>query len=265
MKAARIAECLRELLDPAYILLFGALAGGTPHSDTFTYDLFVIVDGKTPYNWYDAKRYLKIKMPNVGHGAPYVNIYVYTQHDVEANFTPFIYLTRREGVVLYRNSGQKFKRPRNSFDFGHAAAVAKKYSAVFLSLGDQLLDYAEKTLDWEKVRLSAFAMAQATVYYYRTLFYVYHGFEADSFDVEILQHRLRTLSGELMLLFESDSYNPIYTLPCLKRFLVKARYDPDFFIYPHELQQHFDRVKHFGAVANRLCQQRIALYEQRAE
>lgn len=131
-----VAECLCELFDPAYILLFWTLAGGTSHSDTFTYDPLVIMDGKTPYNWYDAKRYLKMKMPNVGHGVPYVNIYVLSTHDVEANFTPFIYLTQREGIVLYRSSRQKFKRPRSTFDFGEATAVAKKYSGVFLPLVD---------------------------------------------------------------------------------------------------------------------------------
>lgn len=31
-----------------------------------------------------------MKLPNIGHSAPYLNIYVLTKHDVEANFTPFI-------------------------------------------------------------------------------------------------------------------------------------------------------------------------------
>lgn len=108
-------------------------------------------------------------------------------------------------------------------------------------------------------------MAQATVYYYRTLFYVYYGFEADTFDVEILQHQLRTLSGELCLIFESDSINSIYTLPCLKSFLERAKYDPKFFIYPAELIMHLDRVKQFGGVVNKLCRRRINLYNEQIE
>ena len=42
LKTARIAETLRELLDPEYILLFGKLADGTPHSDILAYDLLVV-------------------------------------------------------------------------------------------------------------------------------------------------------------------------------------------------------------------------------
>ena len=48
-----------------------------------------------------------------------------------------------------------------------------------MPLADKLAGYAECNLDKDHVRESAFAMAQAAVYYYRTLFYVYHGFEAD--------------------------------------------------------------------------------------
>ncbi len=79
LKAARIAETLRELLDPEYILLFGKLANGTPHSDILAYDLLVITDGPAHYSWYDAKRYLKMKLPYIGHGAPYINLYIYTR------------------------------------------------------------------------------------------------------------------------------------------------------------------------------------------
>lgn len=264
-KTARIAECLRELLDPAFIVLFGLQAGGTPHSETVCYDLLVIVESKSHYNWYDAKRYLKMKLPNIGHGTPYLNIYVLTKHEVEANYTPFIYLSRREGILLYRNHGQKFKRPRKNFDFGHAAAVAEKYARTFLPLADQLLLHAGKMTDPMRIRQSAFAMAQAAVYYFRTLFYVYHGFEADTCDIAILQHRLRTLSGEMPLLFESDEYNSIHTIPCLKSFLVNARYNPEFFIYPQELEQHLERVKRLSEVVNKLCRRRINLYMERIE
>lgn len=265
VKAARIAEYLRELLDPAFIILFGSQVGGTPHSETMCYDLLVIVESPSLYNWYDAKRYVRMKMPNIGHHTPYVNIYILTKHDVEVNYTPFIYLSRSEGTLLYRSHGQKFKRPRKTFDFGLAAAVAEKYAGTFLPLADQLLLQAEIMTDSMHIRQSAFAMAQATVHYFRTLFYVYHGFEADTSDIEILQHRMRTLSGELPLLFESDGCNSLHTLYCLKSFLVKARYASDFFIHAQELEQHLDRVKRLAEVVKKLCQRRIKLYLERIE
>lgn len=246
-------------------MLFGKLASGTPHSETFTYDLLVIVNVKSPYTWYDGKRYLKMKFPNIGHGVPYVNIYVLTQHEIEANNTPFIYFARKQGIVLYRSHKQKFTRPRSTFDFGHAALVADQYVRTFCPLAEQLLLQAEEMTDPMRIRLSAFSMAQAAVHFYRTLFYVYHGFEADTFDIRILHHRLRTLSGELPLLFDSDEYNSIHTLSCLQSFIVNARYNPKFFIHREELEQHLDRVKRLGMVVNKLCERRIVFYEKRAK
>ena len=43
-EAARIVQTLTDdYFDPEYILLFGKLVGGTPHSDAMAYDLLVVV------------------------------------------------------------------------------------------------------------------------------------------------------------------------------------------------------------------------------
>ncbi len=128
---------------------------------------------------------------------------------------------------------------------------------------DRLADYAEQRLDGEHMREAAFAAAQAAVYYYRTLFYVYHGFEADTCDTRYLHHRLRTLSGELPLLFESDDFHAVTTLRCLNGYVAEARYDPKFFVEVDELSQHIDRVKRLGEAVKRVCDKRIGLYEKR--
>lgn len=92
---------------------------------------------------------------------------------------------------------------------------------------------------------------------------VVHGFDTDTHDIVLLHERLRTLSGELMLLFDSDNVYHNDTLPCLKLFQQKARYDPGFDIRPHELSQHIDRVGHMRKVVERVCMQRIELYRSR--
>lgn len=264
-KAAKICECLCEVLKPNYVLFFGKLAGKTAHSETNTYDMLFIVDKDCSYTWYDAKRYLKIMLPKVGHGAPYVNIYIQTQHDVESNFVPFFYLARREGIVIYKNCNQKFHRPRIEFDFGHWAVATKKYAISFLTLADRLVEYADKTIGWDNNRVPAFCLAQATVYYYRTLFYVYHGFDIDIEDVEMLHQRLRTISGEIMLLFEPDLARPRSSLRSLKRYLEQGRYDLYFSVETEELQTHYERIKTMGEAIYRICDKRIQFYEKRAK
>ena len=203
-----------------------------------------------------------MKLPYIGHGAPYINLYIYTRQYLDANNTSFFYFARKEGIVLHSRS-RKIARPRDGFDFGYAASLAMKYSGIFMPLADKLAGYAQRNLDRDHIRESAFAIAQAAVYYYRTLFYVYHGFEADTCDTRYLHHRLRTLSGELPLLFESDEYYPKQTLHCLNNSATYAQYDPDFFVESDELARHFDPVKRLGEIARRLCNRRMELYTKR--
>ena len=46
--------------DPEYVLLFGKLAGGTPHSDAVAYDLLIVVRETPEYDWIRAKRILRL-------------------------------------------------------------------------------------------------------------------------------------------------------------------------------------------------------------
>lgn len=51
------------LFDPEYILLFGSLAGGPMHSEAKCYDLLLVVRNQSAYNWLQAKRDLRYKLP----------------------------------------------------------------------------------------------------------------------------------------------------------------------------------------------------------
>lgn len=260
--AARMTDLIRDVFDPAYILLFGSMASGTPHSDTLCYDLLIATHDTPQYNWLAVKRYLKTKIPKIGHGAPYLNVYLHPVDLVASQFSPLFYLARAEGVLLYCSDRHNFRRPRKTAMFSQAACDAKQYYSTFMALGAEFLEQANIALTENKIRQSAFCAAQAAVYCYRVLFRVYHGFDFDTHDIMILHERMRTLSAELLLVLESDSYDPIYTLPCLQRFIVKARYDPSFFIHVSELERHLDRVKRMREIVEKLCMRRIALYKK---
>ncbi len=261
VQAAQIADALCELLDPAYILLFGKMAGKTPFSDTYAFDLLVLTDGAPLYNWIEAKRYLKMKIPWVGHGTPYINIYVHSLRHTETCYTPFFYFARKEGIVLYCSRNRTFARPKKQFDFGLAADYATKYTQTFLSLADRLVDFAELRIDPKHAREAAFASAQAAVYYFRSLFYVFHGFEAETSDIRILHQRMRTLSGKLPLLFEPDEIHAMQTLHSLNLFLTAARYDPQFVVPLEAIAWHTERVRRLGQIVTTLCRLRIDLYD----
>lgn len=192
---------------------------------------------------------------------PYINIYIHPRRDLMSDYL-LLHLARQEGIVLYCSSSQKFKQSRELCDFGMAATAAKKYAQTFLQLADRLADFAGQRID--HARESAFAMAQAAVYHFRTLFCVYHGFEAESCDVRILHQRMRTLSGLLPLLFEPKESRAMQALHNLNINLNTAQYDPVFAVRPEVLVRHLERVRRLGQIVTGLCKERIEFYDTRA-
>ena len=100
-EAEQIVQTLLDgYFDPEYILLFGKLAGGTPHSDAVAYDLLMVVRETPEYDWLQTKRILRYKMPYRLRKITYINLYILPLSYVESNRTPFLYFARAEGELL---------------------------------------------------------------------------------------------------------------------------------------------------------------------
>lgn len=266
-EAARIVQTLTDgYFDPEYILLFGNLAGGTPHSDAVAYDLLMVVRETPEYDWMRAKRILRYRMPVKHRDIAYINLYIMTLNYVESNKTPFLYFAHSEGELLYCSDHCHFRRPKHPIDFAKAYADAKLHYDTFRMLGNELIEQAREALSESRnIRLAALFSAQAAVYFYHTLYYVYHGQEFDSHDPMVMHDRMRTLSTKLMLTFDDTNIERIFTLPCLKKFLVKARYDLGFDLAPQELEMHLQRVEKMGDIIENYAGLRLELYKELSE
>ena len=115
------------------------------------------------------------------------------------------------------------------------------------------------------VRLAAQFTAQAVVYFYHTLYYVYHGMEFDIHDPVVMHDRMRTLSTKLMLVFDDNHIENIFTLPCLKQILMKTPYSAEFYMAPQELEMHMDRVQKAAEIIENYCELRLERYKELSE
>ena len=239
-EAAQIVHHLTDgYFDPEYILLFGTLAGGTRHSDATAYDLLMVVRKTPEYDWIQAKRILRYRMPYRHRKVTYINPYILPLNYVESNWTPFLYFARAEGKLLYCNDHCHFCRPKHPANFAKAYADAKFHFDTFRMLGYDLLEQAQDAfVEGRNVRLAAQFTAQAVVYFYHTLYYVYHGMEFDIHDPVVMHDRMRTLSTKLMLVFDDNHIENIFTLPRLKEVLMKTPYCAEFYMSPQELELH---------------------------
>lgn len=267
---AEAAQIVRILTDgyfkPEYILLFGKLVGGTPHSDAAAYDLLVVVRDTPEYDWIQAKRILRCKMPPRLRKIAYIDLYILPLNCVESNRTPFLYFAHSEGELLYCSDHCRFRRPKRPIDFAKAYADARFHFDTFRTLGGDLLEQAQNTLvEGRNVRLAAQFTAQAVVYFYHTLYYVYHGMEFDIHDPVVMHDRMRTLSTKLMLVFDDNHIENIFTLPCLKQILMKTPYSAEFYMAPQELEMHMDRVQKAAEIIENYCELRLERYKELSE
>ena len=253
------------IFDPEYILLFGKLVGGTRFSDPMAYDLLMVVRETPSYDWIQAKRYLRYQMPLRHREITYINIYILPLNYIEGNNSPFLYFTHNEGKLIYCKDRHYF-HPKKSCNFAAAYCDARFHFDTFSELGMLYLEKAySEYAEGHNLRPAALFTAQAAVYFYHTLYYVFHGYEFDIHDPVVMHERMRTLSAELMLVLDDNHIDYNFTLPCLKGFMQKAAYNLNFDVAPKELEMHMARVEKMGDIIQRLCEMRLELYEERRE
>ncbi|WP_295904947.1 nucleotidyltransferase domain-containing protein [uncultured Alistipes sp.] len=266
-EAARIVHYLTDgYFDSEYILLFGKLVGGTPHSDPAAYDLLMVVRETPRFNWFQAKRILRYKMPYRHRKITYINLYILPLNYVQSNRTPFLYFAHAEGTLLYCSDHCCFRRPKRPIDFARAYADAKFHYDTFRTLGNDLLEQAQDAFtEGHNVRLAAQFTAQAAVYFYHTLYYVYHGMLFDLHDPVVMHDRMRTLSTKLMLVFDDNHIENIFTIPRLKEVLMKTTYRAEFDMAPHEAELHMERVQRAAEIIENCAGMRLELYKELSE
>ena len=161
-EAARIVQTLTDgYFNPEYILLFGKLVGGTHHSDAMAYDLLMVVRETPEYDWIQAKRILRYKVPYSRREITYINLYIMPLSYVESNKTPFLYFAHSEGELLYCSDHYHFRRPKHPINFAAAYADAKFHFDTFRMLGNELIEQAQDVFSESRnMRLAALFMCR---------------------------------------------------------------------------------------------------------
>ena len=111
-EAQHIVDILRSsVYRPEAVILFGSLAGGTPHSDIAAYDLLIITDEIHLTGEQAARRYLKLKMPPKHRGIGYINPYIYTKNSSRRTpIRPFSILPKRKARCCTAINDTEFRR-----------------------------------------------------------------------------------------------------------------------------------------------------------
>lgn len=202
-----VTKILIETLKPIHILLFGTTVGGTQHSEPHTYDILVITPETPRYDHSDLKRYLKQRLPNHFRTLAATNIYIHSQNFNPCTPSPYLYFARHEGRLLYCADSQQFIPQKASFNYAEAYRNCSKYYNTFFEMGVSLLKDARRYYEEGNLRMTAFCTSHAVLLFFRVHYYVYHGFATECDDPLLLRRRMRTLSFDLNLIFDSEDNN----------------------------------------------------------
>lgn len=260
-----ITEVICKALNPEYVLLFGTLAGGTLHSEIPTYDLLIVTNDEPKYDWLQTNHNIKLHIPLKLREITYLNLYVYSEQFVNSKSSAFFHIAKSEGMLLYSREPNRLTKPRKACNYLSIYQTSLKSYLMLFETGSKLLDDSRKHFSGNNHRLSAFYLGHATELFYKALFVVYHNFEINYEDLRTLHQRLRTLSSDLIVLFESDQNKNDRTLNLLNRFRKYCLSDVDFTVNNDELVNCLNQVAQMKQIIEILCQKRIELYNSRIE
>ena len=248
--------------DIDYIILFGQLVGGTPFSGVAAYDMLIVTNRDPAYDEREVKRYLKYHLPIRQRDVTYYNVYVIPYKKSLKCKSPISYLAHTEGRVIYSRVEDPLL-PTRGCDFMALYSGTRVYFRAVHAMARRYLGFARVSYDEEKDCVTAMMLtAQAAAMLYRTLHYVYYGEEIDSDDLIIMHDKLRTLDGELMLLFDGTHIGPNTILPTLQGLRKRFPFDSAVNVVPPVLEACMDKVQRLGDVVENICTKRLNLYRK---
>ena len=246
--------------DIDYIILFGKLAGGTPFSGIAAYDLLVVTDETPAYDWRKVKRYLRYHIPIRQRDVSYHNIYIMSRRQSVISQSPVPYVAHTEGKVIYSRIEEPLL-PKRSCDFPQLHTRVRQYFQTVLPIGKDYIAHAEKAYTEDRHNRTASLLAsQAAALFYRTLHYVYYAEEIDTDDLIVMHDKLRTLDGELMLLFDGTHIGPNTLLPTMQGMRKRLPFDPASNLVAPVLEACMGSVRRLGEIVEAKCRERIKLY-----
>lgn len=269
----RIAEIIREVVNPEKIILFGSYAKGGWVEDRYTdkhgtlheyisdYD-FLVVTKNNPVKTYIQEHTI---MDRVDRYNPPVNLEIHEIDFVNEGLEWGQYFFKdivNEGVLLHDSLDLQFSKPRlltaeeekqkmnEHFQTWHGSA------SRFLRISETA--YRDAVARGEKLNEVAFNLHQATESLYYAVLLVFSGYKPKTHNLWKLRKKTKAYSKELFAVFRAETDKEEENLfDLLKRGYIEARYKSDYQISASELNSLIERVKQMNVIANNICIQKI--------
>jgi predicted nucleotidyltransferase len=268
----RIAEIIKEVVNPEMIILFGSYAKGTYVEHRYTgkdgiryeyisdYD-FLVVTQEKPDDVYKRESTIinktdKYKIPvNLEiHGIDYVNKGLEIG---EYFFSDIV----KEGIILYNTGEVKFSKPRE-LTTAEKKKKALKYFNTWFPQSEKLIGGCKYFIEQNDLKNGVFLLHQATESLYYSILLVFTDYKPKLHNLWKLRNKAKPYSEELFFAFhpETDKHDE-HLFDLLKRGYIDARYREDYEITEEEIKILIAKVSRMIPIVEKICKEKITSIE----
>lgn len=266
----RIADIIRNVVNPEKIILFGSHAKGTQvehryqtkdgivHEYISDYD-FLVVTNDNPEKTYVQESTI---MDRVDHFNPPVNLEIHGIDYINEGLGWGQYFFAdiiKEGILLYDAGNVQFIDPR-ILTPTEERKKAQDYFDIWFPMSSGFLEGVKFYLSKKELKIGAFNLHQAAESLYYSLLLVFTGYKPKTHNLWKLRKKTKAYSDELFLVFNAEiDKTEEHLFDLLKRGYVEARYKQDqYIISERELAELIDRVELMASIVSKICKLRIA-------
>lgn len=267
----RIAEIVREVVNPEKLILFGSHAKGDWVEDRYTdkdgtlyeyisdYDLLVVTkDNPEKTHIQEAKI-----MDRVGRHGPSVNLEIheidFINEGLEEGEYFFVDIVS-EGVLLYDRNNLQFALSRELTQAEKKEKAQRYFSTWFPQANEFIID-CNHAFGRGSLKKGVFELHQATESLYYTTLLVFTDFKPKTHNLWKLRKKAKMHAKELFHAFRAETdKREKHLFDLLQRGYVDARYRKDYSITHEELSTLIERVTRMVPIVERICSERITSF-----
>lgn len=267
----RIADIIRDVVDPEKIILFGSHAKGNWEENRYIdmhgtlceyisdYDFLVVTNNNPEKSYVQESKILD----NVNHYKRPVNLEIHELDYINKGLDDgeyFFVEIVKEGILLFDKANVKFASPKE-LNALEKKEKAQRYFDTWSPQAQIFLKNARFDFNEGHLKIGAFELHQATESLYYAVLLVFTDYKPKTHNLWKLRKKTKPYSRELFEAFraETDKHEE-HLFDVLKRGYVDARYRTDYVISTEELSSLIKRVALMVTIVERLCKDRISRF-----
>jgi predicted nucleotidyltransferase/HEPN domain-containing protein len=268
---ARIVEIIKEVVNPEMIILFGSYAKGTYVEHRYVskgityeyisdYDFLVVTKDNSEKSYVQESRVMDL----AERFKPPVNLEIheidYINKGVEWGEYFWVDIVK-EGILLYNKETVQFAEPRELTNAEKKEKAQRYFDKLFPKV-NTFVKHSKSDLADHVLDIATFQLHQATECLYYATLLVFTDYKPKTHNLWKLRKKAKPYSEELFLVFRAETDKQEKELfEKLKQGYVDSRYRDDFKISSDELQTLIDRVSLMIPIVEKICKERIALFD----